>query len=165
MEPRDFQEVTMNAITKRDAGLQDTISAMREIGDEAAEDTLEAVLAESLNIFLHPDKTQAFLLAQNAELQNQQLAAQLQSQGATGAAPQNLATVAQAVGQGAQAQATAQAAQAPVGGAGAPLPPTQAGGPVAGNAGVQAPGDVSSGTLFRNGDVSNQLLQTGQMKA
>ncbi len=168
MEPRDFQEVTMNAITKRDAGLQDTIAAMREIGDEAAEDTLEAVLAEALNIFLHPDKSQAFLLAQNAELQNQLLALQLQAQGGAGG-PQNLATVAQAVGQGAAAQANAQAAQAPTGAAGAPLPPTQAGGPVAGNAGVQAPlqapGNMSSGTLFRNGQVSNQLLTTGQMKA
>jgi hypothetical protein len=180
MEPRDFQEVTMNAITKRDAGLQDTIMAMREVGDDAAEDTLEAVLAESLNIFLHPDKTQSFLLAQNAELQNQMLADQLKAAHPEGG-PQNLATVAQAVGQGAAAAAQAQQQQAPQGVAGAPLPPTQAGGPVAGNAGInvppgaptgpgpggapmlEQPGTVTSGTLVRGGKVSNQFLQTGRL--
>jgi hypothetical protein len=45
MEPRDFQEVTADAITKRDAGLQTSIDAMRETGNEAAEDTQEQVLA------------------------------------------------------------------------------------------------------------------------
>jgi hypothetical protein len=43
-----------------------------------------------------------------------------------------------------------------------------------GNAGVQgptalseappvAPGSTTTGTLFRNGEISNQMLQTGQM--
>jgi len=171
MEPRDFQEVTINAITKRDAGLQDTISAIREIGDEAAEDTLEAVLAEALNIFMHPDKTQAFLLAQNAELQNQLLSQQIAAGGGAGG-PQNLATVAQAVGQGAAALQAGQQAGAPPGvPPGVSVPPTQAGGPVAGNAvapggaPLEAPGNMASGTLFRNGEVSNQQLVTGQIRA
>lgn len=172
MEPRDFQEVTANAITKRDAGLQTTIDAMREVGNEAAEDTMEAVLAEYQDIFLHPEKRQAFLLAENAELQNLMLAQQLGGP-AGGGSPQPFSTVAQAVGGAAEAQAAAAAQGGALGTGEAPMPPTQAG--AAGNAGVQgptalseesptAPGSLTSGTLFRNGEVSNQLLQTTRMR-
>jgi len=171
MEPRDFQEVTTNAITKRDAGGQTTLQMMREMGDEAAEDTLEEVLAEYQSIFLHPEKRQAYLLAENADLQNQLLAIQLQQQGG-GQGPQSFSTTAQAVGAGRAAAVSAAGQGGAMGNGEQPLPPTMAGAP--GNAGVQgpsalsegtpvAPGSTTTGTLFRNGEVSNQILQTGQM--
>ena len=169
MEPRDFQEVTMNEITKRDAGLTSTLKAIRATGDEAAEDTLEEVLAESLNIFLHPEKVQAFQLAQRTELDNIAYGQQLGQQVPQVVNPQ---TVAQSVGEARQAQSAVQAAQAPTGAPGQPLPPTLAGAP--GNAGTsggtenpQAPAgpvpagpQTTAGTLMRGGQVSNQYLQT-----
>lgn len=172
MEPRDFQEVTTNAITKRDAGGQTTLQMMREMGDEAAEDTLEEVLAEYQDIFLHPEKRQAYLLAQNADLQNQLLAIQLEQQSQGPEQPAAFSTTAQAVGAGRAAAVNAAAQGGALGNGEQALPPTMAGAP--GNAGVQgpsalseatpsAPGATTTGTLMRNGNVSNQIMQTGQL--
>lgn len=176
MEPRDFMEVTQNEITKRDAGLTSTLKAIRATGDEAAEDTLEEVLAEYLSIFMHPDKVQAFLLAQRAEMDNiayaQQLGVNLQPGGGVqGGSPVNPATVANAVGMARDA-ASAGAAPAPAAGpapatapgapanAGgpAPTPPGQPAGIAPGSAGEGPGASLSSGTLVRNGQVSNQQL-------
>jgi len=166
MEPRDFQEVTMNAITKRDAGLSTTVQAMRETGDEDAESTWEEVQAEFGNINAHPDKVQARFLADRAQLDNIAFAQQLgqQVQG-----PTTPATVGQAVGAAREAQAAGPAAAPP--GAEGGLPPTAPG--AAGNAGQpspspggapSAPGEmVTTGTLVRGGDVSNQVLQTRRL--
>lgn len=162
MEPRDFLEVTQNEITKRDAGMTTTVKAMRAMGDEDAEATDEEVMAELLNIFRHPEKVQAFLLAQQAELQNIQLASSLGVE-----TPQvvNTASVAQLAGKSAQAR---QAAATPIQGATpGTLPPTSTASPV--NAGQAAPPEATpnetttSGTLFRGGEVSNQLLQTRRL--
>jgi hypothetical protein len=171
MEPRDFQEVTMNAITKRDAQLITTEMAMREVGDEAAEDTIVEVKAEALDAVLHPDKRQAFELLKSAELQNAQMAMQLQqpagpqaASAAPGPVPQN---VPQAVGAAGAAAPPPGAVPGPEQG-GPPMPPTQAG--ANGNVGPPAPGgppggpQVSTGTLMRNGDVSNQFLATGRLQ-
>jgi hypothetical protein len=156
MEPRDFQEVTMDAITRRDAGFITTPMGMRATGDEAAEDTMEEVLAEYQNIFLHPDKKQAFLMAQNAELQNIAQAQELAA-GAGMVGP----TIAQGIGQAREAQGAAVTATTPLAPGGG-LPPTQAGAP--GNAGVAgAEGSLTSGTLMRNGDLSGQWLETRPM--
>lgn len=164
MEPRDFQEVTMDAITRRDAGLTTTVKAMRDTGDEQAEDTWEEVLAEFQNVMAHPDKVQAFLLAQRAMLDNQAYAQQVGGMGAGqmggDQATVNAATVAQGVGQARAAEA--QAATAP-----SAAPPT-GGPPGAGEASPGAapgaPGEmVTSGTLVRGGEVSNQMLQTRRM--
>lgn len=179
MEPRDFMEVTQNEITKRDAGMTTTLKAIRAMGDEAAEDTYEETLAEALNIFAHPDKVQSFLLAQRAELDNiayaNQLGVELDSGGGmvggqSGTAV-NPVTIAGAVGMARQAQSQAQAAPPATAG---PAPATQPG--AAGNAAGGPPGQtspgaaggapgesLSSGTLMRNGNVSNQLLQTRKM--
>ena len=179
MEPRDFMEVTQNEITKRDAGMTTTLKAIRAMGDEAAEDTYEETLAEALNIFEHPDKVQSFLLAQRAELDNiayaNQLGVELDSGGGmvggqSGTAV-NPVTIAGAVGMARQAQSQAQAAPPATAG---PAPATQPG--AAGNAAGGPPGQtspgaaggapgesLSSGTLMRNGNVSNQLLQTRKM--
>lgn len=169
MEPRDFMEVTQNEITKRDAGFTTTLKGIRATGDEAAEDTWEEVQAEMLNIFAHPDKVQAFLLAQRAELDNIAYAAEVGVEldagggmvggSGTGAAV-NPATVAGAVGMARQAQSQAQAAPPAAAG---PAPATQPGaaGNAAAGAGGSAPGEtLTSGTLVRNGEVSNQQLQT-----
>lgn len=169
MEPRDFMEVTQNEITKRDAGLTSTLAAIRATGDPEAESTLEEVLAEKLNIFLHPADVQAFLLAQRAELDNIAYAAQLGVNLAPGGgspgAGINPATVAGAVGVARQGQLEA-AAPPPAAG---PAPATQPG--AVGNAAGAPPGSpgaagpaggetLTSGTLFRQGEISNQYLQT-----
>lgn len=152
MEPRDFNEVTMDAITRRDAGLTDTIRAMRDTGVEDAEELLESIKAEFNDIDLHPDKVNAKLLATQAQMSNMQMAQQLMG-------PQQ------------PPAPTAPGAQPPPG-AGAPpaqnaappgmegaLPPTQAGGQ---NAGAPQPAAITGGTLVRNGNVSTQLLGTQQ---
>lgn len=167
MEPRDFMEVTQNEITKRDAGMTTTLKAIRAMGDEAAEDTYEEVQAEALNIFDHPDKVQAFLLAQRAELDNIAYANQLGVNlddgggmvGGQGGAAVNPVTIAGAVGMARQAEAAAQTQPAAAG----PAPATQPGAPgnAAAGSGGSAPGEtLTSGTLVRNGQVSNQVLQT-----
>jgi hypothetical protein len=166
MEPRDFMEVTQNAITKRNEGLITSIQAMRETGDENAEDTNQEVLTELQNIFRNPEKVQAFLLAQQAQLNNMQMAQQLQAQGAAPppGQPTNTATVAQAVGQARQAQISAEAGGGPQGVEEGTLPPTVAG-DVA-NPGLTAPAGgprTSTGTMLQNGEVSNRILQQGQL--
>lgn len=174
MEPRDFQEVTVNEITKRDAGGQSTLGMMRAWGDEQAEDTLEEYLAEALNPLLHPDKVTSFYLAQRAQLDNIAFAQQLGQQVGGGGEPVNTATVAQGVG---DARAAQQAQPTPMMPPGTQLPPTQAGS--GGNAaevmpgtaenGVTPPGQggpgstLTSGQLLRNGEMSNQLLLTRKM--
>lgn len=170
MEPRDFQEVTMDAITRRDAKLTTTVEAMRDTGVEDPAAMLEGVKAEIQDPYTHPDAAQAFALWQRAQLDNMAYAQQL---GQQFNGPITPAGVNQAVGQARQAQAGAPAA-APPGAEGA-LPPTapgaagNAGQPGAGPGGIgtspgspgQPPGGMlTSGTLVRGGDVSNQMLQT-----
>ena len=87
MEPRDFQEVTMNAITKRDAGLIPSVQAMRETGDEKAEDTIEEVKAEWMDPVLHPDKVQARELLRQISIQNDMAEQEIAAQQAAPAAP------------------------------------------------------------------------------
>jgi hypothetical protein len=167
MEPRDFQEVTMNAITKRDAKLITTAMAMEETGEEAPEDVLEAVLAEAMNIALHPDQVNAYLMAKAAELdiqeRTQQLEAAAQAGGQPGLAP-NAAAAAGGFAAAAGGAPTPGAPPAPVGPG--PFPPTQPG--AAGNAG-QAPGlppgpggPLEGSTLVRGGNVSTQLLSQSE---
>ena len=177
MEPRDFMEVTQNEITKRDAGFTTTLKGIRATGDEAAEDTYEETLAEALNIFSHPDKVQAFLLAQRAELDNisyaQQLGVTIAPGGGFGG-DVNPVSIASAVGLARQNQdqnqppaggAPAPAGAAPGGaapppGAPAPAPGGAPPGAAAGSAGAVPGETLTSGTLVRNGQVSNQTLQT-----
>jgi len=155
MEPRDFMEVTQDAINKRDAGLITTIMAMRLTGDEAAEETLQEVLAERMNVLLQPTFVQQFLLAQRTQLDNAAYAQQVMGQQQQGQ-PFNTGTVAQMMGQASQAQ---QAGMAPPGGAQeGTLPATQANAP--GNMGTTAPPQVQTSTMVQNGEVSNrQIIQ------
>ncbi len=173
MEPRDFQEVTMDAITRRDAGMTTSVKAIRDTGDEDAEETWEGVRAEFADINSHPDKVQAKLLADRAMIDNQMALQQLQQQGGT-QGPQTPATVAQSIGEARQAAGTGPTAApgeqggpglppgaggAPPGAEGAPGGAAPGGGPP----GEAAPGEgstLSSGTLVRGGDTSTQLLET-----
>lgn len=164
MEPRDFMEVTQNEITKRDAGLTTTLKAIRSTGDEAPEDTLDEIMAEKLNIFLHPSDVQAYLLATRAQLDNIAYARELGvplEQGDAGPGQGgglNPVTVAEAVGLARDAQ---QAGPTPA--AAGPAPATQPGaqGNLAAGSPGQPPGSMlTSGTLVRNGEVSNQMLET-----
>lgn len=165
MEPRDFQEVTMNEITKRDAGLSTTPQAIRATGDEAPEDTYAAVLAERQDPLQHPDIAQSFQLYERSVLENAVMAAQIQQQ--QGQVPQNAPD---ALAQQQQVVAGQQAP--PPAGPGAPSavpgPPPEGGLPPAQPGQAQpvqtAPPDqqLSSGTLVRNGEVSNQLLSTSK---
>lgn len=161
MEPRDFQEVTMDAITRRDAGLTTTVKAMRDTGDEQAEDTWEEVLAEFQNMLAHPDKAQALLLAQRAMLDNQAFAAQLQGAGQAQQGPVNPATVAQAVGQAREGAVAAGPGAGPAAAAPGGPPGVEGASP---GAQPSAPGEMlTAGTLMRQGEVSNQFLQTRRL--
>lgn len=155
MEPRDFQEVTLNAINKRDAGLQSSIDAMRETGNEAAEDTLQEVRTEWTDPVLHAEKVQAQEMLRNSRLQNAMQEQQL-GIGVPGAGglPQNPATVAQAAGAAAQA---APAQGSPSGPPNSGPPPPDQQGPSQAPGGPQQP-TVTTGTLVRNGQTSNQTL-------
>lgn len=159
MEPRDFQEVTMNEITKRDAGLTTTVRAMRATGTEDPEDALQEVMVEFDDINIHPEKKNAKLIAQQAELQNIQMAMAMQQQAGGGAQPP---AGPPAPGAAAAPPAGPQAAAPP--GMEGQLPPTlpgdtgNAGAPIAPAGGA----NLTSGTLVRGGDTSTQFLQTQQ---
>jgi hypothetical protein len=166
MEPRDFQEVTMDAITRRDAGLTTTKMAMRDTGEENAEERIEEVKQEFSDPTLHADRAQAQLLYRDAELQ---LLERARAMGGQMPEQHNPATVQQAVGQAAAGPAAAPAA-APPGAEGA-LPPTAPG--ADGNAGQPGappggppPGDetITTGTLVRGGETSNQILRTTRVR-
>jgi hypothetical protein len=155
MEPRDFMEVTQDAVTKRDAGLITTIMAMRLTGDEAAEETLQEVLAERMNVLLQPTFVQQKLLADRTQLDNMAYAQQVMGQ--MGGQPMNTATVAQSMGQAAEAQQAQQAAS-PAGAQEGTLPATQAN--AAGNAGttVGAQQQVQTSTMVQDGRVTNRQI-------
>ena len=157
MEPRDFTEVTMNEITKRDAGLTSTIRAMRAIGIEDAEVAFEEVMQEFGDVNVHPDKVNAKLLAQAAELDNIQRAQAMQQPAAPGATPGG-APAGPPPGLPAGPAAPPEGNMAPPG-MEAGLPPTTEGAP--GNAGVPSQ-SITGGTLVRRGDASSQLMSTRQ---
>ncbi len=153
MEPRDFQEVTMNETTKRDAGLKSTIKAMRASGDDVAEDTMEEVLAERQDPMQHPDRAQALLFDQRATLEIAQSPCN-QQQGAQ--QPPTCRAMDQQE-QVVAGQPTAAPGQAPQGG----LPPAQPGQQQPVEPAGQPP--VQTGTLVRQGNVSNQFSAKGKL--
>lgn len=153
MEPRDFTEVTMDAITRRDAGFTTTVRGIRDTGEEDAEEVYEEVQAEFADINAHPDKVNMRLIAEQAQLSNMQLAQQVMAQQQPPALPGGGPPP---PGPTAPGEAPAQNAAPP--GMEGPLPPTQAGGE---NAGAPQR-TLTSGSLARNGEMSGQLLATQQ---
>ena len=170
-EPRDPNEVTLDAINRLQAGITDLQGAMELTGEQSPDQMLERVRADYMDAVLHPEKSQAYLLlqrlkqqlaieAQQAGMQAQ--AAQLQlaqmASSPPGGAPSG-ATPGPAVEQQAaatqQARAQAAAAAAPRMGPEQGAPAAQAGSP----ANPAQQGSVS--TMIQNGKASNRLISQG----
>jgi hypothetical protein len=159
-EPRDFSEVSLDAINRMNAGILPLKKAMELTGDASPDQTLEEVRADNLDVILHPEKAQAYLLLEKAK---QDMAIQAQQAGMEQAAllsqmqgaPGGPSTE-QAAGAAtqAQAQATAQAAPTQSEGQNAPGPATQQG--ASGNA-------IQTGTLVQDGQAFNRFIQKGEI--
>jgi hypothetical protein len=155
-EPRDYLEVTTNAINKLNAGLTDLAGAMEDIGVQSPDEMIERVRADYMDMVLHPEKGQSFLLLQR--LKNQ-IEIELQQAGMQQAAM--AAQIGQAADQqaGAVAQQRAEAAQraAPVGTEGQNNPATQAGAPA-------NPAQTKFSTLVQDGgNAMNRIVDQGQI--
>lgn len=159
-EPRDFSEVTLDAINRFNAGLISVKKAMELTGDASPDESIEDVRADYLDVILHPDKAQAYLLlekakqdmalqAQQAGMQQASLLAQMQG---GGGGP----STAQAAGAANQAQTQAAQQAAPTQGQGQnmPGPATQPG---------QAANAIQTGTLVQDGQTANRFVQKGTL--
>jgi hypothetical protein len=160
-EPRDFQEVALNAINKLRAGIIDTQQAMEDTGERSPDEMLERVRADYMDTVLHPEKGQSYLLltrlknqiaieAQQAGVQAQAAEAQLAALRASppGGAPGGGTPDQQA---GAASQARTQAAQQSA--------PTLGQGQGAPSGGPQSKTQI--GTLVQNGaPAQNRIIQT-----
>ena len=135
-EPRDFLEVTTNALNRLNGGMWSLKTAMESAGETSPDEEIQAVRADYMDAVLHPEKAQSYILLQRLQQQIQieaaqagiQQSAMLQqlSQSAPSAAPSAGQPPEQAA---AAEQARTQAAQqaAPTGPPGAPAPATQTG--------------------------------------
>lgn len=167
-EPRDFLEVTQNALNLVQGGLKSAIQGMEMVGDPSPDQTLEDVRADYTDTVLHPEKAQSYMLLQNleqdmalkaqqagmqaqaAQAQLAQLAAQPPGGAPSGATPTNVQA-----GAATQARAQAAAQAAPTAAPGAPVPATQAG--QAGNA-----TKTTVGTLVQDGGAAQNRIITQQ---
>jgi len=135
-EPRDFLEVTTDALNRLNGGLWDLKTAMEAGGEDSPDERIEAVRADYMDAVLHPEKAQSYIMlsrlqqqiqieAQQAGIAQSAMLAQL-AQSAPSGAPSAGTPDQQA---GAAAQARTQAAQqaAPTGRPGTPAPATQTG--------------------------------------
>jgi hypothetical protein len=135
-EPRDFLEVTTNALNRLNGGMWSLKTAMENAGETSPDEEIEAVRADNMDAVLHPEKAQSYILLQRLQQQIQIEAAQagiqqsmmLQqlAQQPAGGAP-SAGTPDQQAGAAAQARTQATQQAAPVGRAGTPAPATQAG--------------------------------------
>lgn len=166
-EPRDFTEVSMEAINAKNAGLIDTAKAMEIRGEKSPDEMLDRVRRDYLDPVLNPEKRQTYLFLERLE---QQIAIEAQQAGLQAAAAEvQLAQMAQQPAGGAPGpgsvdqeggrvrQANVQAGQtaAPVRGAeGGPAPATQAG---------QSGNPVKTGTLVQDGRSFNRLIEQGEL--
>jgi hypothetical protein len=135
-EPRDFLEVTTDALNRLNGGMWSLKTAMEASGETSPDEEIEAVRADYMDAVLHPEKAQSYILLQRLQQQIQieaaqagiQQSAMLQqlAQSAPGGAPSAGSPDQQAgAAQQARTQATQQAA--PTGQPGQPAPATQAG--------------------------------------
>lgn len=159
-EPRDFSEVTLDAINRFNAGLLDLKRTIEATGEDSPDEVIEDVRADYLDVILHPEKAQAYLLLEKAK---QDMAIQAQQAGMQQAAllsqmqgPGTGPSTEQAAGAANQAQAQAAAGAAPTQSQSQnqPGPATQAG--QAGNA-------IQTGTLVQDGQAFNRFIQKGQI--
>lgn len=157
-EPRDFTEVTMDAINRMNAGIESRKGAIEATGKGSPDEVIEDIRADFLDTILYPDKAQAYLLLQKAkqdiEIQAQQAQLEMASitQQMTGGGP----STEQAAGAAsqAQAQAAAQAAPTRTESMNQPGPATQAG--AAGN-------PMKTGTMVQDGRAMNRFITQGEL--
>ncbi len=162
-EPRDFTEVTLEAINRMNAGIIDLQGAMEATGEQSPDEMIERVRASYMDTVLHPEKAQSFLFltrmrnqieieAQQAGLQQQAQLAQLQ-QNVPGNAP---VTPDQQQGTAQNANVAAAATSAPA------LGPAQ-----------NAPASVPQGgpgasrkisTLVQDGSAMNRIVDQAPMQ-
>ncbi len=137
-EPRDFLEVTTDALNKLNGGLWDAKAAMEAIGVDSPDEMNEAIRAEYMDAVRHPEKAQSYILLGRLQQQVQIEAAQagLQQSAMLQQLAQSAANNAPSAGTpdqqaGAARQARVQAVQqaAPTAQPGQPAPATQAGAP------------------------------------
>lgn len=169
-EPRDFTEVTSDALNKLQAGLYDTVAAMEKTGERSPDEMLDRVRADYMDAVLHPEKSQSYLLLQR--LKNQ-IAIEAQQAAAAAAQQQQMAALAgsppggapgagtpdQQAGAANQARTQAAQQQAPQLGPGQNAPATGPG--QAANAGNQ----TKFGTLVQNGaPAQNRIIDQGTIQ-
>jgi SPP1 Gp6-like portal protein len=156
-EPRDFTEVSMEAIQALNAGLIDTQAAMEIRGEKSPDEMLDRVKRDYRDVDLHPEKEQARILIERLRFQTEaekaQFEAGMQQQQAQAAAQQQQSVEQQAA---ASRQANIQAAQqrAPQGG---PVPATQAGQ-------VANAGTTKTGTLVQDGKAFSRIVTQEQVQ-
>jgi hypothetical protein len=168
-EPRDFTEVTTDALNKLGAGLIDTIAAMEKTGERSPDEMLDRVRAEYMDAVMHPDKSQGYLLltrlknqiaieAQQAGIAAEQAAQQMAAMAATPpAGAPGAGTPDQQVGAANQARTQAAQQAAPQLGPGQnqPQPATQGG---------QAANSTKVSTLVQDGSTYNRLVDQGTIR-
>ncbi|MEI6357303.1 MAG: hypothetical protein WCP53_09390 [Verrucomicrobiota bacterium] len=162
-EPRDFTEITMDALNRLNGGLIDRKGAIEATGQNSPDEVIESIRSDYLDTILYPDKAQAYLLLQKAkqdiEIQAQQAGMQMsamtqQMQGAGG--PPKGPSTEQAAAQASQAQTQAAQQAAPtrneaMNQAG---PATQAG---------AASNPIKTGTMVQDGQAQNRFIQQGTL--
>jgi hypothetical protein len=157
-EPRDFLEVTTNAINKMNAGILDVVGAMEEVGEQSPDERLEKIRADYMDMVLHPEKGQSYLLLQRLKNQIQMEAAQAGMQAAQMAQQLTAGPPPDRQAAGVAQERTAAAANAaPTGTEGQNSPSTQAGQP--GNASTKVSSLVQDGGPAMNRIVSQSTMQ------
>lgn len=163
-EPRDFLEVTNDAINKLNAGIVDQVKAMELTGEESPDEMVERVRADYMDTVLHPEKGQAYLLlqrlrqqieieAQQAGISMQAAMAQLAASPAGGAPAGGSVEQQAAAANQAQTQAAQQSAPRLTEGQNAPA--TQAG------AAANPSRSTKVSTLVQDGRAMNRIIDQG----
>jgi hypothetical protein len=163
-EPKDFLEVTQDALNKFGGGLWDSKAAMEAIGVQSPDEMNEAIRAEYMDAVRHPEKAQSFLMlarlqqqmgieAAQAGIQQSQMLQQIAMAAPSGTP--SAGTVDQQAGAAAQARTQAAQQAAPTGQPGQPAPATQPG---------QAANATKVSSLVQDGGAAmNRIVSTGTM--
>jgi hypothetical protein len=163
-EPRDFLEVTSDALNKLNGGIITARKAMELTGETSPDQMDEDVRAEFTDTVRHPDKAQSYMLlqklGQDIAIQAQQ--AQVQSQAAQQQLAQLANTPAGSAPSGSTAQQAAAATQARTQAAQQAAPAQPAGQPAPGT----QPGQAANGTQTQvstlvqdGGAAQNRIIQ------
>jgi len=154
-EPRDFSEVTLDAINRYNAGILDHKRTIEATGMTSPDEVIEDVRADYLDTILHPEKAQSYLLLEKAK---QDIAIQAQQAGMQQAAlmaqmSQGPSTE-QAAGAASQAQTQAAQQAAPGRSEGQNAPATAAG---------ATANPIKTGVMMQDGESFNRFIQQGEI--